>query len=256
MTTSPRPLPRLTRPEPGAARVGTFVKIAAPSVIEVLALAGLDFAVLDGEHAPFDRADIDRLVLAGVAAGLPLLVRVSDDAPATLLSVLDIGAAGVVVPHVDTAAQAERIVSRCRLRGGTRGYSGSPRGAGYGTFGMKRVLADADRALVVCQIESPQAVAEAAAIAAVDGVHALFIGRADLALAMGHDDIRTAEVDRAVDLVMAAAGAAGKDVAVAVADARERDVFTARGARWVVVGSDQSLLRQAAVAVARRDEAG
>jgi 2-keto-3-deoxy-L-rhamnonate aldolase RhmA len=87
MTAGPRPLPlpRLTRPKPGATRVGTFVKIAAPSVIEVLALAGLDFAVIDGEHAPFDRADIDRLVLAGVAAGLPLLVRVPDDAPATLL---------------------------------------------------------------------------------------------------------------------------------------------------------------------------
>ncbi len=244
-------LPTLTPLNPGQTRHGTFVKIAAPSVIEVLALAGLDFVVVDAEHAPFDRADIDRLVLAGIAVGLPVLVRVPDAAPATLLSVLDVGAAGVVVPHVDSAEQARSIVARCRYRGGARGYSSSPRSAGYGALGMKRVLAEDGQALVVCQIESPAAVAAAAEIAAVDGVHALFVGRADLALAMGFDDTRAGPVDQAVDVVLAAAEQAGKDVAVAVGSTTEGEAFAARGARWFVIGSDQSLLRQGGLSIAR-----
>ncbi len=244
-------LPVLSRLGPGKTRHGTLVKTAAVPVVEILALAGLDFVVVDAEHAPFDRSDIDRLVLAGAACGLPVLVRVPDDAPATLLSVLDVGAAGVVVPHVDSAEQAARIVSCCRYRGGSRGYSSSPRSAGYGARGMKRVLADGDRALIVCQIECPAAVADAARIAAVDGVDALFVGRADLALAMGHDDTQLAEVDQAVDRVLAAAESCGRDVAVAVGSLAERDAFVARGARWIIIGSDQSLLRQSAVAIAR-----
>lgn len=256
MTAAARVLPGLMRLRPGQVRHGTFVKTPAIAVVEILAAAGLDFVVVDAEHAPFDRADVDRMVLAGMACDLPLLVRVPDDAPATLLSVLDVGAAGVVVPHVDSAEQAARVVARCRYGGGTRGYSGSPRSSGYGARGMKRVLAEADRALVVCQIESPQAVAECAAIAAVDGVGALFIGRADLALAMGLDDTRADAVDRAVAVVVAAADAAGKDVMVAVGTVAERDAFVARGARWVVIGSDQSLLRQGALAIARPRAAG
>ena len=88
-------LPGLARLGPGATSHGTFVKTDAVPIVEILALAGLDFVVVDAEHAPFDRGDIDRLVLAGAAWGLPVLVRVPDDASATLLSVLDVGAAGL-----------------------------------------------------------------------------------------------------------------------------------------------------------------
>jgi 2-keto-3-deoxy-L-rhamnonate aldolase RhmA len=233
-----------------APRIGTFIKTPHHAVVEVLALSGLGFAVLDAEHAPLDRGALDTLLLAGTATGLPLFVRVPDAGAATLLSVLDLGAAGVVVPHVDDAAQAAQVVARCRYRGGVRGYSSSPRAAGYGTLSMARIIERGDAALVMCQIESPTAVANARAIAAVPGVQVLFIGRADLALAMGLDGTAHPEVDAAVDTVMTAARAEGKAVAVAVGNARERDAFAARGADWIVVGSDQSFLRQAAVAAA------
>jgi 2-keto-3-deoxy-L-rhamnonate aldolase RhmA len=86
--------------------VATFVKTDSPQVVEVLGLCSLDYVVLDAEHAPFDRQTMDRMVFAARAVGLPMLVRVPDHRDATILSVLDLGAHGIVVPHVDSAADA------------------------------------------------------------------------------------------------------------------------------------------------------
>ena len=236
--------------QPGRYQVGTFVKTASPHVIEILGLSGLDFAVLDAEHAPLDRAMLDLMLMAGRAADLPLLVRTPDTHPATFLSVLDMGAHGLLVPHVDTVEQAEAAVRQARFRGGVRGYSGSPRFAGYGSLGMAQALSAGDSALVICQIESPQAVAHAAAIAAVPGVDGLFIGRADLALAMGLEDAKHPHVLAAADSSIAAALAAGKLAGVFAGTVAERDRYAAQGVNWFVMGSDQSMLRQAAATMA------
>ena len=93
---------------------GTFIKTAHPQVVEVLGTTGLAFGVIDAEHAPFDRNMLDLLMLAGRAASLPLLVRIPDKAGPTILQVLDLGAAGLVVPHVNTADEAASIVARAR----------------------------------------------------------------------------------------------------------------------------------------------
>ncbi|HSV52937.1 MAG TPA: aldolase/citrate lyase family protein [Burkholderiaceae bacterium] len=231
--------------------VGTFVKTTSPHAIEILGGSGLDFAVLDAEHAPFDRASLDLAMMAGRAAALPLLVRIQDREAASLLSVLDLGAAGVLVPHVDTAQDATDVVAHCRYVGGDRGYSSSPRAAGYGALGMKEAIREGDRNVVVCQIESVQAVGNAAHIAAVAGVGALFIGRADLALSMGLDSAQELRVSEATEHVIRTGLAAGKQVGMFVGSTAERDKYRALGVRWFIQGSDQSLLRQAVQAIAR-----
>ena len=231
--------------------VGVFVKTTSAQTVEILGGSGLDFAVLDAEHAPFDRAALDLALLAGRASGLPLFVRVQERNAASLLSVLDMGAAGVLVPHVDSAEQAREVVANCRYAGGQRGYSSSPRAAGYGALGMKEAIRQGDQNVVVCQIESTQAVDEAPRIAAVPGVAALFIGRADLALSMGLDNAQHARVGEATEHVVRAGLAAGKTVGMFVGNTAERERYLALGVRWFIQGSDQSLLRQGAQAVAR-----
>ena len=238
-------------PADGAPRVGTFVKTNAVQVLEVLALAPMHFVVIDAEHAPLDRGDIDLLVLAGRAAGLPVLVRVADTSAAGIGSVLDVGAAGLLLPHVDSAGQARELVARTRCLGGQRGFSSSTRAAGYGTLAMAAAVQAVDRCFVMAQIESAAAVDAAEAIAAVDGVDGLFVGRADLALSFGEVDSRSARVLAATQRVLDVARAAGKAAGMAVGTVAERDEFAACGANWFLVGSDQSLLRQAAQAAAQ-----
>jgi len=207
--------------------------------------------VLDAEHAPFDRTTLDLAMMAGRAAGLPLFVRVNERSAASLLSALDMGATGVVVPHVDTEQDAREVVAHCRYVGGDRGYSSSPRAANYGALGMKQAIAHGDRSIVVCQIESVAAVENAARIARVPGVAALFIGRADLALSMGLDNAQDPRVDQATLEVIRAARACGTAVGMFVGSNAEREKYRALGVNWFMQGSDQSLLRQAAQAAAR-----
>ncbi|AFK63220.1 HpcH/HpaI aldolase [Advenella kashmirensis WT001] len=232
------------------AQIGTFIKSSSVHVIEILGLTSLNFGVLDAEHAPLDRSTLDLLMLAGRAASWPLIVRIPNTAASTILSVLDIGAAGLLVPHVDSAHQARSVVEKARYRGGERGFSSSPRAARYGTLNMQQCLNAADNTLIIAQIESEAAVESIEDILAVDGIDGIFIGRADLALSFGLDDPKHALITRVTESAMERARSAGKIAGIAVGNIEERDTYAALGANWIVVGSDQSLLRQAAQAAA------
>ncbi len=231
-------------------QLGTFVKTCSPQIIEILGTSGLDFAVVDAEHAPFGRGEIDLMVMAGRAAGLPVLVRIPDHQASTVLNALDIGAAGLVVPHVDTLGQARAIVDAARFSLGSRGYSSSPRFASYGSIGRAATLALGDEALLLCQIESASGVEEAAAIAALDGIDGLFIGRADLSLSLGEADVTAPRVITATRRIIEAGLAVGKHVGMFVGSAEEAESYAREGVDWFVVGSDQSMLRRSARAVA------
>jgi 2-keto-3-deoxy-L-rhamnonate aldolase RhmA len=171
---------RLRRGDP---MCGPFIKTPHYQNIEIAGAAGMDFVVLDAEHAPFSIEAIDRCLLGCAGASLPGLVRLPDAEPSTILQVLDMGAAGIVVPHIVSATQARAAVAATRYRDGVRGFSNSPRAGGYGRLAMAEHLRSHDAAVsVVCQIEDPEAVDHVDEIAAVSGVDCLFIGRADLAV--------------------------------------------------------------------------
>ena len=93
----------------GEVLAGTWIKTPHPHVVEVLSLSPLDCLVLDAEHAPFDRRDLDACILAARAGGKPVLVRPASGAHEQLLNVLDLGSDGVIVPHVRSAAEAAAI---------------------------------------------------------------------------------------------------------------------------------------------------
>ncbi|SSW68253.1 aldolase/citrate lyase family protein [Achromobacter veterisilvae] len=231
--------------------VGTFIKTPSAHIVEILAVAGLDFAVLDAEHAPFDFGTLDAMLIAGKAAGLPLFVRVPDFQPSTLLRSLDLGAAGVLVPHVDTPEDARNVVARCRYKAGVRGYSGGSRSSGYGEKGMLAAVADAESVQIMCQIESIEAVDNTRAIAATQGVDGIFVGRADLALSMGLADSQHPDVLKATERAIAAGVSQGKRIGVVASSLEERKRYSDLGATWFLHGSDQSLLKQAARALVR-----
>ena len=243
---------RSALPPDGGVAVGTFIKTPAPVIVEILGTTGLDFAVLDGEHAPLDLATLDLLLIGGRAAGLPLLVRLPHRQLHYVQAALDGGAVGIVAPRIDTVEQAAEIVAAARFHGGTRGYSGATRAAGFGTHAQAATLALGDAALVICQIESPQACANAAAIAACPGVGGLLIGRADLSVAMNEPNASAAPVMQAALAVVRTVRQAGKIAGMAIASAAERAHYQTAGVNWFVISTDQSMLRQAAQSAARQ----
>lgn len=229
----------------GEQLVGTFIKTPTTHSTEIIGALGFDFVVIDEEHAPFDRLTTDAALLAARASGTAALVRVGG--LAGILPALDGGASGVLVPHVATAAFAREAAAACRYKGGRRGYSGSPRHAGYGAGGMWKTVEASDAATaVVAQIEDPEALDEIDAIAAVEGIDALFIGRGDLSVAMGAASSDAPEVRRAVQRIAAAARAAGKPVSVFAGNREEAAWLRTEGASAFVISSDQGFLRRAA----------
>ena len=227
--------------------VGTFIKTPTVHATEIVGGVGFDFVVIDEEHSCFDRAATDAALLAARAVGTAGLVRVAQSDPSNLLSVLDCGATGVLVPHVASARKAREVAAACRYRGGRRGYSGSVRAAGYGGTPMWTYVDQADAAVTaIAQIEDPEALDEIDQIAAVDGIDALFIGRGDLTCAMGAKANDAPEVRAAVERIAKAARAASKPVCVFVGGLTEATWLKEQGATTFVVSSDQGFMRRAA----------
>lgn len=232
------------------ALLGAFFKTPHPILIEVLGRTGLDFLVLDAEHAPFDRSTIDMCLIAARGAGLPLIVRVPARGADWIGFALDAGAAGIMVPHVNSAAEAEDLVAACRFRPGHRGFAGTTRAADYAGRSLPGHLASPEAEVsLICQIEEPAGVAAAAEIAAVDGVDALFVGRADLAVTSGRDDFFGPEVLADTLGVLAAPGAA---TGLYCAPTEDVAPFRAAGGSLFVVGSEHTLMTTAAAELCER----
>lgn len=242
----------------GESLLGTFLKTPTAHATEIVSGAGFDFVVIDAEHAPFSRSDIDLMMLAARAGAVPAIVRVASAAPADLLNALDCGAAGVLVPHVDSAETLRGIVAHCRYRGGLRGFSNSPRAGDYGALGFADHIANADAATaIVAMIEDPEAIERLDAIFAVEGLTAAFIGRGDLSARLGAPHVGDPAVTMLVERIAAAARAHGVPLIAHVGAGDDPDIARLRGlgVGAFLVASDQGLLRQGALAARRAFDA-
>jgi 2-keto-3-deoxy-L-rhamnonate aldolase RhmA len=230
--------------------LGTFLKTPHPHVVEVLATCGLDLLCIDAEHAPFDRAAIDLCVLAARSAGLPVLVRPQSGSAEQILNALDCGADGVLIPHVRSAAEAEAVARACRYRPGGRGYAGSSRAAGYGLRSMAEHRAASNESVVViAQIEDREALDVIDAIAAVPDIDALFIGRADLTVALDCASPDDAPVVAAVGRVVTACAAHGRPCGMFLPRPADAAHWHEKGASLFLLGSDHGFLRTGAAAL-------
>lgn len=231
--------------------LGTFVKTPHPHVVEVLASSGLDCICLDAEHAPFDRRDLDLCIMAARAGSLATLVRTQTSSAHDILSALDCGADGIVVPHVRSAAEARTIVagSHYGTAGAfaTRGYAGSSRAAGYGQRSIQdHMRASAERTVVVAQIEDIEALDNIDEIAAVDGIDALFVGRIDLTVALGCSSPDDPPVITAVERILDAARKANRPCGLFTPRPADIPMWREQGASLFLLGSDHGFLRSGA----------
>jgi staphyloferrin B biosynthesis citrate synthase len=230
----------------GEALDGVIVRTPSHQVIEVLAAGpggGPDVVVLDTEHAPFSVDVLDSMLAVSNALDVVSLVRIDELRRAAVQSALDMGATGVVVPHVRSADDAARAVRWAHYGPDGRGFSGSTRAGRWGTRSMAEVLAAAaSRTTVVVQVEDPDAVEAITAIVAVDGVDAVFVGAADLAVAMGASDPSDERIVPAIEHVVSSCVSVGMPVVGFAASADAEAAWRARGAAPVVRGTDQARL--------------
>ncbi|WP_252179877.1 aldolase/citrate lyase family protein [Endozoicomonas sp. 4G] len=223
--------------------LGTFVKTPHPHIVEVLALTGLDFIILDAEHAPFDRQSLDLCILAARAANLPCLVRVQNDQPSSLLNALDSGADGVLVPHVCSPEQARNIVKSCHYGHGGRGYAGSTRVAGYTTRCIPDHLRQSrTNTTVIVQIEDPEGVDNVDSIAATEGVDALFIGQVDLAVAYGEHSLTAQSVTEASLKICSAGRQYSKPVGMFLGNHSDIPHWQESGVQFFGYSSEQKII--------------
>jgi 2-keto-3-deoxy-L-rhamnonate aldolase RhmA len=227
--------------------IGTFLNLGSALVTEVCAMAGFDWLLADLEHGAGGEEALVGQVLAAAAHDVPLIVRVESVERVRVGRVLDLGAAGVMIPRVEDASQAARVARWARYPpDGERGVATYNRACGFGAR-PEALLTANDRVRVVLQIETSGALADVEEIAATPGVDALFVGPRDLSYALGVPGDFAAPVYReATDRVAAAAAAHGIAAGILAKDREAADRYAALGYRLIAVGSDAGFLMEGA----------
>ena len=213
----------------------------APSLPLLAQRAGFDFALIDTEHGSYGTAALRALLMGGVLLPFPLLVRVGDHGAHGIAEVLDLGAAGIVVPHVDTAEDAVAVVAAARYAPlGSRGMSTMKAHTRYDSSDVPGIIERANAGVRVCvQIESQQSVDNVEAIAAVPGVDMLVVGPNDLAQDMGiPGELGSERLLDAVRLVTDVAQRAGIESGTISSNLDYLEVCRQTAMTWFVVGSD------------------
>jgi len=237
---------------------GAWVCTGSPLVAEIVAGAGLDWLLIDMEHAPNGLESVLAQLQACAAYPTAPVVRVPVNDAVIIKQVLDLGAQNLLVPMVSSADEARAAVEAVRYPPRGRRGVGSALGRSARWNRIDGYLADADAHVALfVQVETAAGVEAAAEIAAVDGIDGVFVGPSDLAASMGllgqqtHPDV-TAAVLRAFEAVRAA----GKPVGVNAFDPAAAEAYAEAGAGFILVGADVALLARGTEQLAARWCAG
>lgn len=237
----------------GETVLGTFLNLGSAVAAEICAAGGFDWLLVDLEHGAGTEADLLPQLQAIAGRGAAAIVRPERSDRLRISRALDLGADGVMLPRVDSAREASAAVRHLRYPpGGIRGVALMTRGAQYGAIAHAEVAGVNDELLCMVQIESPEAVAAAPAIAAVDGVDVLFVGPTDLTHTMGIPGrIEDPRYEEAITEVAGAAEEAGKAAGVLLWRLEDMERYVRLGYRFFAVSSDGAILAAGARALVR-----
>ena len=247
-------LEKFRRGEPS---LGIISHLLSAPAIEVLAYTGMDYVLIDLEHSPIGAEHAAQLVGVAQGAGLAPLVRVDGIGRSQILKMLDVGAAGLVVPQLETVEQARKLVSYAKFPPlGNRGYCPT-RDGGWGSGscyerGMDGYMAEANAStLLIPQCETAGCLEHIEEIAAVEGVDGIFIGPFDLSIALGipgqfGDPLLTEGIER----VRRACAAAGKLCIMYAGGGEAAKRYFDQGFPSVAAGLDIEVLKLAVRGIA------
>ena len=223
--------------------LGLWCSLASSLATEIMAGAGADWLLIDGEHSPNDLRSVMAQLQTAAAFPCESVVRLPSDSPVLIKQFMDAGARSLMIPNVRSADQAREIVAAMSYApAGIRGFSTGHRANQFGRIADYHRTARGNQLLAV-QIECETGVANAAEIAAVEGVDVLFVGPGDLSTnmdAMGNPNAD--HVQAAIASVRRAAADAGKSSGILAPVKADAERYLADGFRMVAVGADLGLL--------------
>lgn len=166
--------------------VGIFSKTSDPAFIEVMGYAGLDYVIIDLEHGPNSIQTAQNLIRAAQVSGVFPVIRVKENAPFVMGEALDIGAGGIQVPQVTTKKDAQDIIERVKFHpDGIRGVCRFVRAADYSAKDRFEYFSDANKSVIILQIEGETGISNINEILTVKGIDVIFVGPYDLSQSLG-----------------------------------------------------------------------
>ena len=226
--------------------IGAQLRFGSPAIAEIFGIAGYDYVLLDSEHAPQTPVGIQHQLQAVQGTGATPIVRLGKNDPAQIQVYLDMGAGGILVPMIRTAADAKLGADACYYPPkGTRGY-GPARADSYG-FDDQYFAKANEKVIFMPVIETVEAVENIESILAVDGLDTFQVGTCDLSIAMGIPfDYEHPRFKEAMQRTLTAASKAGKSAGIGVyGDASDPAVlksFIDQGFTVFLAGGDQWML--------------
>ncbi|MGX4642721.1 aldolase/citrate lyase family protein [Massilia sp. SYSU DXS3249] len=237
----------------GEMQLGLWSGLSSHVTVELLANAGFDWLLLDTEHSP-NELPMVHCQLQAIARGTTHpIVRPPWNDTVTIKRYLDIGVQTLLIPYVENADEARQAVAATRYPPlGVRGYAAAARASDFGRIKDYPGTCEEQLCLLV-QVETPAALANIEAIAAVDGVDGIFVGPGDLAASMGFiGQVGHPEVVAAIDDAIRRIRACGKPAGILAGDERLARHWIEAGANFVAVGSDTGLLARGAEQLAAK----
>ena len=237
----------------GKQLVGFWMSLGNPYTAELCAGSGYDFLTFDGEHCPIDIPIFLNLLQAVAPYRAPAVVRPPIGETYMIKQLLDLGAQNILIPIVETAEQAKRLVEAVRYPPrGIRGVAGAPRAARYGHISDYLKTAD-EQVCLLLQIETRKGFDNFDAILAVEGFDGVFIGPSDTAAALGHlGNPMHPDVQKFIEECIVRIRQAGKAPGSLMVNEPAARRYLELGAQFVSVGTDIGILSQGVNALADR----
>jgi 2-keto-3-deoxy-L-rhamnonate aldolase RhmA len=229
----------------GEASPGMWLRLSDPTVAELVGQLGFDWVVFDAEHVAYDLQPLQTILMAFNGSPTLPIIRVYTNDPAFIKRILDMGAGGVLIPQLTSAAEAKAAVAACKYPpAGIRG-AGPRRASRYGHVPDYFTTADA-QTVVFIMLETVGAMSELDEILKLPGLDGLVIGPTDLSMGMGfHGDFNHEPVQAALESICAKAKAAGMPFGTG-RPADDQSVWARRGATLLPIGDDELFIHRGA----------
>ena len=234
--------------EEGKTVFGPFCKILDPAVVELAALAGFDFVIIDMEHGPYTIETVQQMLRAAESRGITAVVRVTKNSETSILRVLDIGAQCIQVPQISTAKDAEKVVKSAMFHPkGERGMCRYVRAGDYTAVDKAEHFGRANESiLTIIHIEGVEGLENLPSILRCDGIDVIFLGPYDLSQSCGvPGQVHHEKVVKRMEEAVALARKSGKVVGTFVESVEDAKKWAEIGVQYISYAVDTGLILNA-----------